>query len=502
MSEPSTAFRVSRPEHDGGAWHGLPRGVTVHGGAGGTTAMLEDLAATAQALEAVASALEGAAADARQVLALVNGTAGWSPGTASAARAALEPLCSTARGLQAQSLRLRTLAEGLRQAVALYQQADLDAAALLRIGLFLGASALGEAGPAAWLVTAGLLTAGAATAGALVVSTRLQAHLPTPAGFMLRALTGAHLREPGPAGFVARTVQGPGGLWPAGFGWPTGRTAQESVPVMAAFLRSAAPGRAPFTAEPVPEAALLLATGARAATTLLGTPTRGLVVAPVVEPGAGALLAPRTASALLASAQRQYPIAGGTPGSVVVHRYDHPDGSRSWAVGIPGTQNWSPIASENPNDLSSGFQLMADQEAAAQAAAELASDPVVAERFTVAAVVTAGSPVAAVDIPAHVQAMHLETTQDVVPALDGRHNPDVSHRVTLTVDLTQRSPAEALAALSPATAHDGDVYVGVLAAAERSDDPSVRGFLDPTAALFGPTGTTVTTQVYQGVRVP
>lgn len=530
MSEPSTALRRARPEHDGGAWHGLPRGVTVHGGAGGTTAMLEDLAATASALEAVASALEGAAAEGRQVLALVHGTAGWSPGTAWAARAELEPLCSTTTGLQAQSLRLRTLADGLRRAVALYQQADLDAAALLRIGLLLGASALGEAGPAAWLVTGGLLTAGAATAGALVVSTRLQAHLPTPAGFTLRALTGAHLRDPGPAGFVARTVQGPGGLWPAGFGWPTGRTAQEVVPVMAAFLRSAAPGRAPFTADPVPQAAVLLATGARAATTLLGTPTRGLVVAPVVEPGAGALLPPRSAAALLASAQRQYPIAGGTPGSVVVHRYDHPDGGRTWAVGVPGTQNWSPIASENPNDLSSGFQLMADQEAAAQelvvqamasagvqpgepvvlaghslggmAAAEIATDPALAERFTVAAVVTAGSPVADVDIPAHVQAMHLETTQDVVPALDGRPNPDVSHRVTLTVDLSRRSPAEALAALSPATAHDGDVYVGVLTAAERSDDPSIRGFLDPTAALFGRSGTTVTTQVYQGVRMP
>lgn len=528
MSAAAGALQLSRPEHDGGAWHGLPRGVTVRGGAGGTTAMLEDLVSTARALEAVASALDDAGAEARKVLALVNGTAGWSPGTAWGARAALEPLMSTATGLLAQSLRLRTLASGLRQAVELYQRADLDAAALLRIGLLLGASGLGEAGPTAWVATGGLLVVGAAGVGALVVSSRLQAHLPTPAGFLLRALTGSHLRDPGPAGVVARTVGGPGGPWPAGFGWPTGRTAEQLVPVMAAFLRSAAPGRAPFTTDPVPEAALLLSTGARGATLLLGAPTSGLLVGQVVQSGAGALTPPRSAAALLVSAQQQYPVAGGTPGSVVVHRYDHPDGTRSWAVGVPGTQNWSPIASENPNDLSSGFQLMAEQKAAAEelviramdmagvepgepvvvvghslggmAVTEIASDPALAERFTVAAVVTAGSPVARIDVPAHVQALHLESTHDVVPALDGRPNPDVSNRVTVTVDLTQRSPAEVLASRTPAAAHDGFVYAEVLAAVERSDDPSIRSFLGTTSEVFGGPGTVVTTQVYQGCR--
>ena len=58
------------------------------------------------------------------------------------------------------------------------------------------------------------------------------------------------------------------------------------------------------------------------------------------------------------------------------------------------------------------------------AAASLAADSGFTSRFHVTSVVTAGSPIARIDVPASVTVLSLEHEQDVVPMLDGRRNDD------------------------------------------------------------------------------
>ena len=50
-------------------------------------------------------------------------------------------------------------------------------------------------------------------------------------------------------------------------------------------------------------------------------------------------------------------------------------------------------------------------------------------------VVTAGSPIARIDVPASVTVLSLEHEQDVVPMLDGRRNEDSAAWVTVRRDL-------------------------------------------------------------------
>ncbi|WP_199424815.1 hypothetical protein [Actinotalea solisilvae] len=534
------------PPPDDGA--GLPAGVRVTGGAGGTAAHLEDLTAAAAALDRAADALDDAA---REVLVLrdaVEDAAAWSPVTAPGARAALAPLLSSWASPRVVAAHLRDLAARVRASAELYAATDAAVAAgvgsaVRTTGVVLG-GALGEAGPLGWAVAGALGLAAAGQAVVLTIGGAVVRAVPSPAGLVLGRLGTADARAAaGPLGMLARGGASVG-LVGGGPGWPDPRAVQLLTPGVAALLRSSAPGLQAYVADPVPGAARTLRTGSSLLTALVGAPRPGLVVAPLVRadaPRGPGTDPPRPASSadLLRQVHALYPHpdddprlgTGGVPGTVGVQQLDHADGSRTWVVAVPGTEEWSPVAGPNPFDLTSNFDLVggtggdalrtvveAMDQAGVEAgepvvlaghsqggivAATIAADPDLAERFTVAAVVTAGTPASGIDLPPGVPALHLEHAPDYVPTLDGAATAATPDRTTVLVDLARSpDPRDQAAAASPVSAHGVDAYARTADRLTGVGDPSVDAFEATLGRLLGDDATTVTSRRYVGVRVP
>lgn len=202
---------------------------------------------------------------------------------------------------------------------------------------------------------------------------------------------------------------------------------------------------------------------------------------------------------------------GADEGKVQIVHVTGADGTASYIVQIPGTQEWGPTRGDSPVDLTTNVRLMAGDstlmlrqvvEAMRQAgirpgdpvmltghsqggitAAALASDPAFRQQFAVQSVVTGGSPIARFDIPDSVSVLALEHDQDAVPMLEGRENPDRPHWVTVERDLgTVRDGA--LPEASVGAAHGTGVYAQTGALVDASDDPSVRAWLDGADQFF------------------
>ncbi|WP_175957340.1 hypothetical protein [Schaalia sp. Marseille-Q2122] len=147
---------------------------------------------------------------------------------------------------------------------------------------------------------------------------------------------------------------------------------------------------------------------------------------------------------------------------ILKHETPGPHGpQRSWSVVIRGTQHWTAEGS-NIQDLHTNLNgvagLESDQTRAIKAAmmdvgispdepvelvghsqggiiaAQLASDTEVTERYTVAAVLTAGAPTAGYDPNTSVGMLSLENTRDQVTALDGRENANRGNNLTVHFD--------------------------------------------------------------------
>jgi pimeloyl-ACP methyl ester carboxylesterase len=200
-----------------------------------------------------------------------------------------------------------------------------------------------------------------------------------------------------------------------------------------------------------------------------------------------------------------------------------PDGSvqRSYIVDIPGTKVWpGPGFNPDVNDTGTNLHAVANEvttyqrgvEEALRRAGAQANDPVLlighsqggivaanaardftqAGSFNVTHIVTAGSPVAQVNVPEQVQVLSIENRHDIVPRLDARTNPDVSNWVTVVVERQRGTVGDN---------HGLDMtYVGAAEGVDRSDDPSVRAYLEGAGAFFN--GQTVTTARYRVERVP
>lgn len=541
-----TARPPTLPGPDDGA--PLPPGIRVAGGAGGTQAHLEDLAAAAGALERAADAMDDAAAQALRLRRAVDDGAVWSPATAFAANACVAPLLSSWTAPRVVASRLRDVAAAVRASAQLYTDADASAGAAVARAVTTSAVAvggtLGEMGPLGWLVAGAVGLASAGQLALLAVAGTVVRAVPSPTGTLLNRLGTAQVQaDRGPLGGVARAgVQL--GLVAGDRRWPDPRTAQLLTPGIAAFLRSSAPGLQPFVVDPVPGAAGTLRTGSQLATALTGLPRPGLVVAPVVRSAAprgpdAEASAPSSAGDLLRQVHALYPHpddapglgTGGIPGTVGIQEVERPDGGRTWVVAIPGTEDWSPVAGANPFDLTSNFDLVAGSsgdslrttvEAMTQAgiapgepvvlaghsqggivAATIAADPALADRFAVAAVVTAGAPVGSIELPPGVATLHLEHAPDYVWTLDGAANPATTDRTSVHVDLTQ-SPdaADRLAGTSPVTAHGIDTYARTADRLGDVDHPSVQRFDAALRDLLGDGSGPVTSRRYVGVRVP
>lgn len=223
----------------------------------------------------------------------------------------------------------------------------------------------------------------------------------------------------------------------------------------------------------------------------------------------------------------------------------------AWIVEISGTQVWDPRAGENPFDVTTDVRSMAQdatlladgvQQALEQAQAASAShegardgvsgrgpkpgpdrepdwdpDPVMlvghslggiaaaglasSPRFTrahpVTHVVTMGSPVGRMPVPAGIEVLSLEHTQDAVPRLDGQPNPDRTTWVTVSRELRDGGVDRA------SQAHDTRLYVDTAALVDESDDPSVATWRSGSECFFtGDTHGNPVVRDYLVERVP
>ncbi len=234
---------------------------------------------------------------------------------------------------------------------------------------------------------------------------------------------------------------------------------------------------------------------------------------------------PRGAADLVAGISGLYPADGGIEGSIAVDRIDRPDGGRSWTVLIPGTQSLA-VGGRNPMDDATNLQaftgaptavgsavvaalaragarpdepvLLAGHSQGGIVAMRLAANPAVRRRYRVTSVLTAGSPVGHLPTPDGVSSLHLEHTDDVVPMLDARGNPDEPDRVTVR----RAGPGNRGAPGNLADAHAVGAYADTAALVDVSEHPSVQDWRARALDVLGGPGATVSRTVYVAERVP
>lgn len=474
----------------------------THGGAGGTSARLEDLDRVAGALRGVATGL----AEAGARLAAAAAQPGWlatsaaSPGTFAVAEA---ELVRAAVGVSGLALRLEARGDGVSLAARAYRSADAAASALIR-------------GTAAAVARA----AGFALAGRTA-----------PLVVGLVAVRFTPVRHPARPGPLAGS--------PAGVGPPAepnrllnelvwqvvrhGRFGQEVLslvpPAVDGATFGALPGPLPAAVLGTPRdsvaevAALLGLVGAASGRSWLTEPATPPRVR--LAPGPSAGVPPRGAADLVAGIPST---AGPAAPRVRLRRIDHADGHRSWIVAIPGTSNWSPHPGPHPFDLTGNVQLMAGRRTAAESgvlaamrqagvrpgepvllaghsqggiiAAELAADPSTRRQFHVTQLLTSGAPVAAVHVPESVHVLSIEHDQDPVPQLDTATNPDRPGWLTVSADVGDDPRVREAHDELPLIAHDQRLYRQTAALVDASGDESVArwrqgaaDFLDPAATV-------------------
>ncbi|MBI9115709.1 hypothetical protein [Sanguibacter suaedae] len=193
------------------------------------------------------------------------------------------------------------------------------------------------------------------------------------------------------------------------------------------------------------------------------------------------------------------------PGTVKVQRIDQPDGSETWSVLIPGTDDWTPgadsvFAGEANLDLMGygegrGMDLV--ESALMQAGApvgatvglyahsqggivamELADDDTFRRRYTLSNVTTFGSPVAHITPAQPVPTLHVENNQELVSSLDQGVSPDLLDRVTVSADVPTSDVLEA---------HSPFTHATVLDTAIAGGDPSVLAAVEQQEAVLGRT---------------
>jgi hypothetical protein len=165
----------------------------------------------------------------------------------------------------------------------------------------------------------------------------------------------------------------------------------------------------------------------------------------------------------------------------------------AYTVQIPSTLSWNPIAGTIPNDVTSDLIAMSgDQTALTNAvfaamdeqgiptgpgappvmmvgfslggitAASMAADP---RGYNIQQVVTAGSPISEIAIPAHVDVTAFQAKQDVVPETSGGTNP--SSWTTVQKDGPLLLGEDESTLIGPQNAHDANRYA-VMAANEEN----------------------------------
>jgi len=274
------------------------------------------------------------------------------------------------------------------------------------------------------------------------------------------------------------------------------------------------------TADPVPVAAGLTAA-------LLAHTGSDVVAVPRAD--TPQLAAPQGLAGALDAVAKSYEEAQptGLPGTltatVTLERLDHPDGTRSWLVAIPGTQAWG-FSHEIATDMGTNLQLVAGMTdpitsgvlKALRDAGVGSDEPVVfaghsqggmvavaaaaaaAGSYRVGGVVTAGSPSVPEQPPAAVPVVRLEHDEDVVPQTDGRPTQVAGNVTRISQSMSDDHPA---------MANEAHGIGGYLQTAQLADEGaaaapgSVPG-VDAVTAVLGGDGTTATTFQYRVERMP
>ncbi|MDQ3402674.1 MAG: lipase family protein [Actinomycetota bacterium] len=200
-----------------------------------------------------------------------------------------------------------------------------------------------------------------------------------------------------------------------------------------------------------------------------------------------------------------------------------------YVVDIPGTKVWNaPLMDDqnNANDFGTNIDGIAGNETVLQegieqalrdagvprdapvmlvghsqggiVAARAANDFVNNGSYNVTHVVTAGSPVGNIPIPDSVQMLSLENNGDVVPHLDARENPDADNRTTVKFD-NQTGTVGGNHAISGPDGQDGN-YESAARQLDSGDNPSVTRFRDSAGAFLN--GTSVDSHEYKVEREP
>ncbi|MDR3202186.1 MAG: hypothetical protein LBT54_03515 [Bifidobacteriaceae bacterium] len=243
--------------------------------------------------------------------------------------------------------------------------------------------------------------------------------------------------------------------------------------------------------------------------------------------------------------------AAGNP-QIRLTRIIGPDGRPSWAVAISGTiepgdlfgsgdcledsrTNLAGVAGMNTEVAQAVMAalkaagakpgesvLLAGHSQGGIVAAGLAASSQFNQRYKVAGVLTAGSPVSTIKVPESVPLLAVEHRQDFIPALAGGRNSDGRNHVTVVRDLAKSdNPAERdagkvsagdLAKLAPPKAdlgglgaelmapHSLDLYKDTVVQVLESGDPSVAAWQQAATSMLAP-GAVMTTYVYS-IRRP
>lgn len=444
-----------------------PSPLRIFGGRGGTVARLEDLDRSAQALDGAARALDAAFAALTRVQAKLDE---WSAApldptpeqiasitTARAARGAVEPLRHGPWGTRALAGELRDAAAKVRSARQGYESAEGLASRAFR-------------GVLSYLVTGFTAT----PLGTIVLSKPLVLSLATEAA-----------------------------VWKLGGGPYPGDRTEKYLFVLANMIRSIGSGPRLASGDPVPEAA-----GRLARTIRLAQPPRKIEALEV--PGGGSTGEPprgvRDLVRPFKDAGTLNPDGSFRGDGVIVTKISRPDGSTAWSVTIPGTQRagagWEDHPFDNLSNLELEAGMLSDSEKAVRLAMEKAGvgaeDPVVltghsqggliAQRiaatggFSVAAVLTIGSPTGTSTMRSTVPTLHVEHVGEPVSSLDANPNRDDKLSTTVVRELDEESSRD------PRVIHDTATYEETAAAIDASEDPSVRSWLDELEGALGSDG--------------
>jgi PGAP1-like protein len=471
--------------------------LTVHGGAGGVTARLDDLDAAAVRLYRAAEVTAGIAARAARIVGDPRTTAAvlLARGAGARAEVSLVRVLTAPQGATAVAGRWAALASGAAAAAAAYRTADATAATVVRAADAAAGAAAGR-----------LLRGTAFAAGPVLVPPAALAVLSRRVDVPVvgRVIADALAVHPG---LVEHAVDAaPGGV--------TGWSAADPLLLFAAAgLGGGAPA-------PVGVAGSARWIGS------LGRVTPWLRESAEVRLSAGPVTAvppPRGVADLVGGVRDVDPDRGAVPGAVRVVSVRGREGGRAWVVQIPGTQDWSPRAGANPFDLTGNVHGMGGEPTAGRRAVagalraagagpgepvllvghsqggiiatQLAGDPAFRREHYVTHVITAGSPVALAPVPESVAVLSLEHEHDLVPRLDGAPNPDRAGWVTVGRRVeAPGAPADA------AASHDLGAYAVTAADVDASADPGLRRWRAGLAPFLAGEGVTATQVVVSAER--